>query len=511
MDIKRMYESLVTLRKGGMKATSKTQYDDDIDILDKIEVTEIDTMIQNLKSLARDRATRYQDYEEMLNDAIIGGAVELIADECSQVSDVMDMSYWVESDDNTFEGEANMWLKEIFKVNTQAYNIAMQFVVYGDFFARTFQNSEDAGKKYFTVGDYFEITNPRYVQDVQFYGTTKGYNYVDPNDASNVTLFKEDEFIHVCNNKSLFKEYVEVEFMNEQTQQRDILVCTVQSGKSFLESSRQAFKILDLLDSMVLSSRVAMSQILRIFSLEVKTSDKKTTRKMINEFKSSLQNQTLKKDEEFRVGKKVGSISNIVIPSREGKGDVNVTTEGGDVDIKSLADLDYYTNKLMASLRVPKAFLGLDETQALIGSNGSLTRQDVRYARMIKAVKSLICEALKEILIFSWGKRGKKTPDFRIMSEAVSTIEEMEKQEAISLGIGTATQVKDMLSEIEIVDQEKLLTYLIEEIIKLPKADKFLKQEYLDKVQKEAEEKRKQQQEALRKSLIAGKKKNKKA
>lgn len=501
MNIKNaLFETLRTIRDGGAKVNSKTQVDDDIDVLEDVELTEIDTLIKTIKDIAKDREGRYIDYETMMQDAIIGGAVELIADECVQVSDVTGLSYWIESEDNDFEAEANMWLKEVFDINSEAYNMGVNFVVYGDVFYRTFQNDENASKGFYTVGEYFENVNPRYVQELQYYGKVQGYNYIKPTDDSSDTLFGDDEFIHVYNKRNLEPEYLEVEFLNKDTLKTDIRTCTVVSGKSFLESSRQAFKILDLLDSMVLSSRISMSQVLRIFNMEVKNSDRKQTRKMVAEFKSSLQSQSLEKDKKLEVGKKVSSISNLVVPTRDGKGDIQVTTEGGDIDVKSLADLDYYTNKLMASLRVPKAFLGLDDTQALIGSNGSLTRQDVRYARMIKAIKALICEVVKQVLVFSWEKRGKKVPLFQVMTTSVSTVEDIEEQEAISVSVGTAQQLKDMLSEIDIVDQEKLLVYLVEHILRLPKSDKFLTQEYLDKIKKEAVEKAKQQEEVLKKS-----------
>lgn len=501
MNIKNaIFETLQTLRQGGAKVNSKTQYDDDIDALKDVEVTEIDTLIKTVKEIAKDREGRYADYETMMQDAIIGGAVELIADECVQTSDVTGLSYWIESEDNDFEEEANMWLKEIFDINNEAYNMGVNFVVYGDVYYRTFQNDENASKGFYTVGEYFESINPKYVQELQYYGQVQGYNYINPTDESSDTLFSNDEFIHVYNKRNLDYEYVDVEFLNKETQMMDIRTCKIVSGKSFLESSRQAFKILDLLDSMVLSSRISMSQVLRLFNLEVKSSDRKQTRKMIAEFKSSLQNQSLEKDKKLEVGKKVSSVTNLVIPTRDGKGDISVTTEGGDIDVKSLADLDYYTNKLMASLRVPKAFLGLDETQALIGSNGSLTRQDVRYARMIKAIKALICEVVRQVIIFSWEKRGKKVPLFEVMTTSVSTVEDIEEQEAISVSVGTASQLRDILSELDIVDQDKLLVYLLENILKLPKTDRFLTKEYLDKIKQEAIEKAQRQAEVLKKS-----------
>ena len=46
--------------------------------------------------------------------------------------------------------------------------------------------------------------------------------------------------------------------------------------------------------------------------------------------------------------------NNIYIPTHEGIGAITTSQIGGDVDVKSLADLDYYQDKWFGSLRVPK-------------------------------------------------------------------------------------------------------------------------------------------------------------
>jgi hypothetical protein len=50
--------------------------------------------------------------------------------------------------------------------------------------------------------------------------------------------------------------------------------------------------------------------------------------------------------------------NNIYLPTHGGQGAVTIGQIGGDVDVKSLADLDYWNNKFYSSYGVPKQYFG---------------------------------------------------------------------------------------------------------------------------------------------------------
>ena len=91
---------------------------------------------------------------------------------------------------------------------------------------------------------------------------------------------------------------------------------------------------------------------------------------------------------------------NIYIPVRNGKGDVTHDIVGGDVEIKDIVDIEYFRNKLFAALRVPKAFLGLEEAMPGGIGNQSLTRIDIRFARTVRRVKNILCAGITDVLDF---------------------------------------------------------------------------------------------------------------
>ena len=54
--------------------------------------------------------------------------------------------------------------------------------------------------------------------------------------------------------------------------------------------------------------------------------------------------------------------NNVYVPTHNGIGAISTQQVGGDVDVKSLADLDYFKNKYFGALRVPKQYFGETDT-----------------------------------------------------------------------------------------------------------------------------------------------------
>ena len=49
--------------------------------------------------------------------------------------------------------------------------------------------------------------------------------------------------------------------------------------------------------------------------------------------------------------------NNVYVPTKNGIGALTTQQVGGDVDVKGLADIDYFRHRLFGSLRVPQQYL----------------------------------------------------------------------------------------------------------------------------------------------------------
>jgi hypothetical protein len=85
------------------------------------------------------------------------------------------------------------------------------------------------------------------------------------------------------------------------------------------------------------------------------------------------------------------------IPVRDPAQSNPIETLPGAQNLGEIADIEYIQKKLLAALRIPKAFLGFEE---VVGEGKTLALMDIRFARTINRIqKSLIQELNKIALI----------------------------------------------------------------------------------------------------------------
>jgi hypothetical protein len=85
------------------------------------------------------------------------------------------------------------------------------------------------------------------------------------------------------------------------------------------------------------------------------------------------------------------------IPVRDAAQTNPIETLPGAQNLGEIADIEYIQKKMLAALRIPKAFLGFEE---VVGDGKTLALMDIRFARTINRIqKSLIHELNKIALV----------------------------------------------------------------------------------------------------------------
>lgn len=496
--LKMFFESMNIISRGGSKVDSKVQYDDEIPFIgSELDTQEVAQLIRKVKEINSSRASRKEDYKYMMQDGIISGAVELVADEASVIDDLNSLSYWVDCPKSPkLEKALNDWLLNDIKINSLSWKMAYQLLIDGGYFLRTHLNTEES-MDVIEPGNYFELMKDYIrISDLTLYGKTIAYQWEDEEDPNNVTIFKANEFIHSYWDKGEY-DNVTLEYQGKPVNGlslRKTTTCKEVYGTSYLENSRQAFLILDLIDTMLLSARVNNTALTRLIMTEVGTSGKTETKKIIERVKSAFKVSSLQVNQSYKEGNKTASIQNVFIPTRNQKGDVRVEEVGGNVDIRDIADIEYYTDKLLASLRIPKAFLGLDSNiTSGLGIN-TMTKVDIRYARLIKTVKNIIRESIIEMIEVKLSldpelNRLAEKYNWSVESTKVSTSEEDEKAQTLQTNMTVAEQIKGLVSDSSLVNQEALIKYLLDYIVNLPDIESFFDVTRVESAVKDAVEK----------------------
>ena len=116
------------------------------------------------------------------------------------------------------------------------------------------------------------------------------------------------------------------------------------------------------------------------------------------------------------------------LPVRGGDSGTNIESLAG-LTYEAVDDIEYLKNRLLASLRVPKAFLGYEEG---LGSKATLAAEDVRFARTIERIQRIVVSELTKVAVvhlYAQGFRDQELVNFDLGLTNPSTIYEQEKIE----------------------------------------------------------------------------------
>jgi len=111
---------------------------------------------------------------------------------------------------------------------------------------------------------------------------------------------------------------------------------------------------------------------------------------------------------------------------------------------EAVDDIEYLKNRLLASLRVPKAFLGYEE--GLSGAKATLAAEDVRFARTIERIQKIVVSELTKIAIvhlYSQGFTDSDLIDFSLELQNPSMIHEQEKLELMNQQVELAEKAME--------------------------------------------------------------------
>lgn len=389
----------------GKRSEINTEVDDDlVDFLRSLDTDKVLEIvgINNFRDISDNRGEQYDAFDEMEKDAAIAAALKMYADDSTQYN--LDGNViWVESSEPDIAAFGNRLL-QVLRVNEKAWIHIYNLVKYGDIYLETFYDDEvDADSlvstpvkgMYGTVAqshkigarieEYIEmVPNPAVIFDLKKRGKTEGFIKLDDDDQdSNIQrvyrvnlsgtqqrILPADKYIHIMlsEESNRFPESFDITFEAnpqkniENNEERDVRTYryTVAKGKSILFDVFKAYRELKLMEDSVLLNRVTRSAITRILQIEVGDMPKPQVKEKLRQIKMMIEQKNFMdmKSGEFSNQASPGPVDNVIyVPTRNGNGAITMTSLGGDVDPKSLIDLEYYKQKESGALGIPLAYL----------------------------------------------------------------------------------------------------------------------------------------------------------
>lgn len=458
MSIKNWVQNLFG-KKLVVKEDPKDSRDDYLhSILDK----NVSSLLMKIRHYSESRESELRDFKEMLTDGVTNSAVELIAEDASLLDPDTDQVAWVVCvEDSAFAEKMTEFLKTNLDVSNLAYTLAYHIIAYGECYLNT-NYSNDEYRENFEVGDFFTVEDPMRIMHLYKFGVPLGFMVRSSTDTD--YILPERSYIHFVADRG-GKEYLSEDESDG---------VYAKYGTSFLESARRYYKQRQLLDDLLVLSRLTRSTHYRIFNTEIGGASSADTHRIMGEVRNAVNSK-----ENFSVMGDVFSSrsapilngGNIFTQTRNGIGAISVEEVGGEVNVSSLADIDYFDDRYYGALKVPKQFLG--QAKDMPGGIGdtTLTQLDIRYARTVKRVQRIIKSGLQRLIIWKCDLDDILPPDFEVRMTPIITAEDDKRSQLHKDELERVKGVIDLLRDLDETlitnaDKSKLAYFILTKVYK---------------------------------------------
>lgn len=413
--LKKLFSSGVIVRNVGGK---KLKVKDTGDIMYATDRNSLRDRFNRVRSTSYNAYTRdfslayqaaridlFRDYDTMDMDPILASALDIYADECLTYNE-MGKILVVHAEDDNIKGILTNLFYDVLNIEHNLWSWTRNLCKYGDFYMRMYVSPEYGVYQIEPISAYnverLENTDPLNKNYVKF--------QIRPTDTSQVETLEFFECAH-------FRLLSDANFLPY--------------GKSMIEGARRVWKQLSLLEDAMLINRIMRAPERRIFKLDVGNIPPQDVdsfmEKAITKMKKVPYVDPQTGDYNLRFNLQ-NMVEDFYLPVRGSDSGTSIETLSG-IEWTGIDDVEYIRNKMMAALKIPKAFLGYEEE---LSGKATLASEDVRFARTIQRIQRIIISELEKIAIvhlYSQGYRDESLVNFKLELTNPSTIFEKEKIE----------------------------------------------------------------------------------
>ena len=386
----------------------------------------IQNTYSNPYSVAQNRRAAYEirkhdlfkDYELMDQDPIIASALDIYSDE-STVTNIEGEILKVKSENTKVQKILHNLYYDVINIEYNLWSWIRNMTKYGDFYLQL------------DIVDKYGVVN---VKPISAYDITR----LEDHDPKNPQLIQ----FEINMEKKEIKENYEMAHFRVLSDTNFLPY-----GRSMLENGRKIFKQLTLMEDAMLIHRIMRAPEKRIFKIDVGNIPPREVEQFMQRIINKMKKTPVidQATGEYNLKYNVESVTeDYFLPVRGGDSGTEIDTLPGLSNNDQIDDIEYLRNKLMASLRIPKAFLGYEE--GLSGGKATLAAEDVRFARTIERLQKIIVSELTKIGIvhlYSQGFDDSDLIDFSLELQNPSMIHEQEKLELLTQQIEASERAID--------------------------------------------------------------------
>ena len=327
------------------------------------------------------RLAAYYDYESMEFTPEISAALDIYSEESTTLSEKGDI-LTIYSESKRVKNILTDLFENILDVNTNLQMWCRGLGKYGDNFV------------YLKIDPERGVVGCQQLPNIEIErheGAASNVHKAEP--SSNVTM-PSRELRFAWKNKDMEFQAWEVAHFRLLGDDRKLPY-----GTSMLDKVRRIWKQLLLAEDAMLIYRTSRAPERRVFKVFVGNMDDKDIESYVQRVANKFKRDQVVDPQNGQVDMRYNQMAvdqDYFIPVRDPGQTSPIETLPGAQNLGEIADIEYIQKKMLAALRIPKAFLGFEE---IVGDGKTLALMDIRFARTINRIQKSLIQELNKIAL----------------------------------------------------------------------------------------------------------------
>lgn len=456
--------------------------------------------INKFRLLKSNRNEKFNSFDLMAQDSRVASILNMYADDCTQYNQSSKI-IWAESSDQNCADFVNRLIDNL-QLNKHAWSHIYSLCKYGDLYLELFYDEErvndlNGSNSYFrpngsTITEHIEmVRNPGGMFDLTSHGKTSFYVKVNSNEENyeaisqgmqiyqnssrpeDNCLYPPDKYIHISLNDAYSRFSNKYVLQNTETGEDEEF--DIKEGTSILANAFKTWSELNLLEDSVLLNRLSKSAIIRLIQIEVGNTEGEDVQEVLKSLRDKISRSRYfdKSTGDFKNQANPGPLENIIYhATHKGNGAITHSTIGGDVNVKDLADIDYFLEKFAQSFPIPVAYLKQkNDDGGGLSAGTSLTKFDAKYGRTLKRIQSAYISGIIDLINVYAYKKGLSDymNSFTIKMVSPSAVEDNERDEKLK---NHTDMIRDIMQVVNDQDdaykpetKKKMIAYLAQSLL----------------------------------------------
>jgi hypothetical protein len=330
------------------------------------------------------RISSYYDFESMEYTPEISVALDIFSDEATTASESGKI-LTIFSESTRIKNELTELFETVLDINTNLNSWARNLCKYGDNFI------------FLKIVPKQGIIGCTQLPNVEISRSEPGFNFVTSQDA----LQKDRTTKFFWKDKNIDFNSFEIAHFRLLGDDRKLPY-----GTSILEKVRRIWKQLLLAEDAMLVYRVTRAPERRVYKIFVGNMDDKDIDPYVDKIANNFKRVNMVNSNNGQTDTRYNPLAvdqDYFIPVRDPALTMPIETLPGATNLSEIEDIEYIQKKMLAALRVPKAFLGFDEAT---GEGKNLAILDIRFARAVHRIQKALIQELNKIAIIHLYTKG---------------------------------------------------------------------------------------------------------